>query len=247
MKIHLSGALSLLFFFGFSGIIRAESGKEIVKQMYERYHTKWYHSLQYTQKTEYFKKGKFDGTQIWYLKFIFPDIARTDYIDPKRRNTDIITNDTLWEFRKELVRNIIPGVGDPLFLNGGLYFKTLDEDYTEFQNMGIDLGKARSIKSHGRTLFVIGSDSAGQEVNQVWVDAQDMYITKVIFYLGKLKYEQILENQVKVGGGWSETKASVYIDGGLATVQTYSDLRFDNLQLSGAFDPRRFLDTRTEN
>jgi hypothetical protein len=247
MKIHLSGALSLLLFFGFSRIIRAESGKEIVKQMYERYHTKWYHSLQYTQKTEYFKKGKFDGTQIWYLKFIFPDIARTDYIDPKRRNTDIITNDTLWEFRKELVRNIIPGVGDPLFLNGGLYFKTLDEDYTEFQNMGIDLEKARSIKSHGRTLFVIGSDSAGQEVNQVWVDAQDMYITKVIFYLGKLKYEQILENQVKVGGGWSETKASVYIDGGLTTVQTYSDLRFDNLQLSGAFDPRRFLDTRTEN
>src|SRR5579863_8210244 len=242
MKIHL-----VLLFLGFSSGIFAESGKEIVRQMYERYHTKWYHSLQYTQKTEYFKKGKFDGSQIWYIKFIFPDISRTDYIDPKRRNTDIITNDTLWEFRKELVRNIIPGVGDPLFLSGGLYFKTLDEDYIEFQNMGIDLEKACLIKSHGRTIYVIGSDSAGQAVNQLWVDAQDMYITKVIFYLGKRKVEQNLENQVKVGGGWSETKTSVYIDGGLTTVETYSDLRFDDLQISAEFDPRRFLGSRKEN
>ena|ERR1700722_18399563 len=247
MKIYLQKALFLFFFFGFYSGLRAESGKEIVRQMYERYHTKWYHSLQYTQKTEYFKKGKFDGTQIWYLKLIFPDICRTDYIDPKRRNTDIITNDTLWEFRKELVRNIIPGAGDPLFLNGGLYFKTLDQDYTEFQSMGIDLEKACSIKSHGRTIYVIGSDSAGQAVNQLWVDAQDMYITKAVFYLGKSKYEQNFENQVKVGGGWSETKSSLYVDGELTDVQTYSNLRFDDLQLSGEFDPRRFLDTRKEN
>lgn len=242
MKIYL-----VFFFLGFSSRMCAESGKEVVRQMYERYHTKWYHSLQCTQKKEYFKKGKFNGTQIWYLKMIFPDISRTDYIDPKRRNTDIITNDSLWEFRKELVRNIIPGVGDPLFLSGGLYFKTLDQDYAEFKDMGIDLDKAHSIKNHGRAVYVIGSDSTGQAVNQLWVDARDMYITKVIYYVGNIKYEEDLENQVKIGGGWSETKASEYIDGELTTVQTYSNLRFDDLQISGEFDPRRFLDTRKEN
>jgi hypothetical protein len=145
------------------------------------------------------------------------------------------------------VRNIIPGVGDPLFLNGGLYFKTLDQDTAEFNSMGIDLEKTYSIKSHGRTIYVIGSTNADEKVNQIWVDAQELYITKVIFYLGKLTYEQTFENQVKIGGGWSETKTSIYLDGVISTVQTYSDLRFDDLQVSGEFDPRRFLDSKQEN
>jgi hypothetical protein len=237
----------LIIFFGFTRISNEENGKDIVRRMYERFHNKWYHSLTYTQKTEFYKKDKFNGMQLWYIKIIFPDVLRTDYIDPKRRNTDIITKDTLWEFRKELVRNIIPGVGDPLFLTGEIYFKTLDQDYYVLKTQGIDLDKAYSTEMKGRSIYVIGARADGEKVNQIWVDAKELFIIRIIYYSGNTKLDQVLENQVKVGGGWCETKSSTFIDEALNTVETYSDLHFDELTESAEFDPRRFLEAKNKN
>ena len=237
-KLILLSCLLILYSFHSNHLL---TGRDIIKKMHEQYYGKWYHTLSYTQKMEFFKKGKFNGSQFWYASILFPTVFRIDYVDPKKRNTDIITRDTLWEFRKGLLRNIIPGMGDAVFLSGGLYSYSLDEDYQKLKDMGYDLDKSFRTIWNNKPVYVIGAIRDGEPENQIWVDAVNLYIVRQLNFFGKNKQDQVLESQVKLDGGWSETKASIYLNDTLSAVQSYQDLVVNKaLDLAG-FDPGQYL------
>jgi len=232
--------LALVLLFSFRSDHRFD-GREILQQIYSRYHGKWYHNLQYTQDVNFFKKGKNNGTQRWYERILFPSALRIDYIDPKKRNTDIITRDTMWEFRKGLLRNIIPGMGDGVFLSGGLYFYTLEEDEQKLKDMGINLDKFFKTKWKNRPVYVLGADRENSVENQIWFDANNLYIVRLLTFFNGSSQDQIMEGQVRLNGGWNETRTSIYINDKLVLEQTNSDFVSDAQVNPSDFDPGQIL------
>jgi hypothetical protein len=216
-------------------------GRDMLQQIYTRYHGKWYHNLQYTQDVNFFKKGKNNGTQRWYECILFPTVLRIDYINPKKRNIDIITRDTMWEFRKGLLRNIIPGMGDGVFLSGGLYFYTLEEDEQKLKDMGINLDKFFKTNWKNRSVYVLGADNENSRENQIWFDASNLYIVRLLTFSDNSRQDQVLEGQVQLKGGWNETRTSIYINDTLVLVQTNSDLVPDAPINPADFDPGQIL------
>lgn len=232
--------LVLVLLFSFRSDHRFD-GRNILQQIYSRYHGKWYHNLQYTQDVNFFKKGKNNGTQRWYERILFPSVLRIDYIDPNKRNTDIITRDTMWEFRKGLLRNIIPGIGDGVFLSGGLYFYTLEEDEQKLKDMGINLDKFFKTNWKNRPVYVLGADRENSKENQIWFDANNLYIVRLLNFFDSSRQDQVLEGQIHLNGGWNETKTSTYINDTLVFVQTNSDLVPDAPVNAADFDPTQIL------
>jgi hypothetical protein len=232
--------LVLVLLFSFRSDHRFD-GREILQEIYSRYHGKWYHNLQYTQDVNFFKKGKNNGTQRWYESILFPNVLRIDYINPKKRNIDIITRDTMWEFRKGLLRNIIPGMGDGVFLSGGLYFYSLEEDEQKLKDMGINLDKFYKRNWKNSPVYVLGADNENSRENQIWFDAGNLYIVRLLTFFGSTIQDQVLVGQVQLKGGWSEKKTSIYINDTLVLVQTNSDLVPDAPVNPADFDPGQIL------
>jgi hypothetical protein len=54
------------------------NSEKVLKQMYDRYSGKWYHTFTFVQKTENFKNDSLVKTSTWYEAIMFPDKFRID-------------------------------------------------------------------------------------------------------------------------------------------------------------------------
>ncbi|HEX4852454.1 MAG TPA: hypothetical protein VFV08_16670, partial [Puia sp.] len=92
-----------------------------------------------------------------------------------------------------------------------------------------------------KPVFVIGASTEDERNMQIWIDAENLYIVRILSFFGNNRLDQVLEGQVRLGGGWSETKTSIYLNDTLSTQATYQDFVADKPMDPAAFDPNQFL------
>ena len=55
------------------------NSEKVLKQMYDRYSGKWYHTFTFVQTTESYKNDSLSKTSTWYEAVMFPDKFRIDF------------------------------------------------------------------------------------------------------------------------------------------------------------------------
>lgn len=217
------------------------TGKEVLKKMHERYAGKWYKTLFFDQTTEIYRNDSLKRSETWYEHIQFPQNFRIDFGSPDSGNAVIFKNDSSYVFRnsKKVRTNYYPN--DLLFLLGGMYFYPLDETFSEMNSFGFDINKFHEDIWKGKGVYVIGANKNEDSVNQVWFEKENYNLVRMIKFEKKQKEEALLEDHVKLNGGYSETLVHFYINNKLVQIEKYHDLKADIEMDPSIFDPDNFV------
>ncbi len=222
-------------------IKKTGTGKELLIRMHEKYAGKWYKTYQFKQTTETYKNDSLVRSEVWAEHIQFPGNFRIDFGNPDSGNAVIFKNDSAYAFRNSnLVRtNYYPN--DLLFLLGGMYFYPVDEAIAKMKTYGFDITKFHESVWNGKGVYVIGADKDGEESNQAWFDKEHYSLVRMIKYENGRKEDALLEDHVKLDGGYSETLVKFYLDEKLLQVEKYFDLEANKVINPEIFNTQHFI------
>jgi hypothetical protein len=235
--LRLYAFLTLSLFHSSVDDSRAE---QLIKQMYDRYHGKWFETFTFVQTTERYRNDSLIQTSTWYEAVSYPDKFRIDFGDLKNGNAVIFRKDSVFNFQNGQLKNKGKDQNDLTFLLGGLYFYPLGKVYTQLKSLHYDLGKFREDEWKGKPVFVIGASSPGEKTNQLWIDKEKLILVRMIKYDDNRKEEGIFGDHIQAAGGWSETSAVFYINDKLIQKEYYKDCRANPSLDSALFEPDSF-------
>lgn len=201
------------------------NSEKVLKQMYDRYSGKWYHTFTFVQTTESYKNDSLSKTSTWYEAIMFPDKFRIDFGNIKNGDAVIFANDSAYNFRGRILKSTTADNNDLTFLLGGLYFYPFDKAIAQVKALHYDLNKFHTDTWNNKPVYVVGANTNDEKVNQLWIDKENLVIVRFIQYDDKRKEEGVLEYQQKFGGGWSETKATFYINDKLIQKEYYHECK----------------------
>ncbi len=238
--------LALVCVIGASWVKTPVTGKELLTTMHEKYAGKWYKTFQFKQTTDMYKNDSLIRSQVWNEYIQFPQNFRIDFGNADSGNAVIFKNDSSYYFKNsQLLRtNYYPN--DLLFLLGGMYFYPLDEAIAKMKTYGFDINKFHVTKWNGNDVYVIGSNKDDEETNQAWFDKEHYNLVRMIKYENGRKEDALLEDHVKLNGGFSETLVKFYLDGKLLQVEKYFDLEANVVINPAIFDPTNFVKINTQ-
>ncbi|HZE83926.1 MAG TPA: hypothetical protein VE035_06425 [Puia sp.] len=215
-------------------------GKDLVKKMHARYAGKWYRSFTFDQTTQFYRNDSLKGEQTWYEALVFPDKFRIDFGEPDSGNAVIYKGDSAYNFRKGKLRSVRKDENDLTFLLGGMYFFTLDQALQKLKALGYDLDKLHEDSWKGKPVFVLGAGKGELNINQLWIDRDNLYLVRMVKFEGGRKEEAIFDNHQLLGGGWTETKCDFYFNDKLVQVETYHNCKANVPLDERLFDPTFF-------
>jgi hypothetical protein len=216
------------------------NSEQILRQMYDRYHGKWYSNYTFLQTTESYKKDSLTSKTTWYEAVSFPDKFRIDFGHPSEGNAVIFRNDSVYSFQKGSLQHAALDKNDLTFLLGGLYFYSFDEVLKQVSVLHYDLSKFHEDMWKGKPVYVIGAGAGEEKVNQLWIDKEKLLLVRMIKYDDHRKEEGLFEKHIQLGGGWSETLAIFYVDDQLLQKEYYYDCKANITLDPGVFEPASF-------
>ncbi len=224
-----------------AGISARTNGEDVLKKMHDQYAGKWMHTFTFNQTTEVYRNDSLIRTATWYEALVYPDKFRIDFGNAGDGNAAIFTPDSVYSFRKGQLAKVTPNDDDLTFLLGGMYFYSLEEAKAKMKKLGFDLSKSFETTMEGKKVYVIGATSAEEKSNQLWIEADKLYLLKFIKYTDGQKEEGIFGGHKQFGNGWSETSCDFFIDGKLIQRELYHDCKADAEVDPAIFDHHNFL------
>lgn len=196
----------------------------VLKKMYARYHNKWHSSLSFNQTTERYRNDSLIKSDNWYERIAYPDLLRIDINGPQSGNGIIFRHDSTYAFKNNKITRAIKNENELIFFLGGLYFSPFDQVLAHFKALNYDLSKFHTAVWKGKPVYVIGSDTDGEKVNQLWIDQDKLVAVRFIKFENNLKEEGRFEDQIPLKDAWSETKCTFYVNDKLLQVEKYHNV-----------------------
>ncbi len=210
----------------------------VLKQMYDRYHGKWRQSERFTQQTYRYTDGKLTAIETWHETIEFPDRMRIDIGSPDSGNCMIFVRDSVFTFDRWMPKSKKPYDGDLLFVVGGMYFApNYDAAARRFAAMGYNPERSCTAMLNDRKVYVIGVLNTEETTNQLWVDATDFRVLKLVQFEDGHRDEAYFSGHVNTGRGLSETIVTFYRDGVMRQMERYSDIRINDVYDNTMFAP----------
>ncbi len=216
------------------------TSKDVLKKMHDRYTGKWYKTFTFVQTTENYRNDSLVRTSTWLEAIQFPDKFRMDFGDLKNGNSVIYNKDSAYFFRNsKLVRTTVNDE-ELTFLLGGMYFFPLDTALQRLPRSGYDLNKFHDDAWQGKPVYVIGADKTGEKVSQLWIDKEKLILLRFINFKDGHKEEGVFEDHKKLGGGWSETKCTFFVDDKILQKENYKECNVNQQINPEVFSPAKF-------
>ena len=226
---------------------QASPGRAVLERMRAAYAGKWYRSLTFVQKTTFYPAGAPERVETWYESLRFTEKSgvqlRIDLGDVTSGRGSLSSADSTWIVRNGTLAQVRP-TGNP-FLPWieGVYLQPLDVTERQVRAMGVDLQQTRKGTWRGRPVTVLGVSSGSDTTHsQAWIDDERQVIVRMIVAdSGRPLLDVMLDDYVRAGGGWLETKVDIHIDGVLRQREEYSDWRVDVPLADALFDPAQWM------
>ena len=199
--------------------------------------------LHLTRQQKSIKNDSLIRTQKWNEYIQFPQNFRIDFGNADSGNAVIFRNDSSYVFKNSKQVRASYSPNDILFLLGGMYFYPLETTISKFGGFGFDVNKFHEANWKGKAVYVIGANKNEDSVNQVWFEKDNYNLLRMIKFDNNRKEEALLEDHVKLDGGFSETLVKFYLDDKLLQVEKYFDLKANVAMEPKLFDTNNFVKT----
>ena len=228
-KIITTAFCSLLYL-----TVAAQSLHPKLAAIHQKYVGQFPKTISFTQKTTMYRADTVFRTQTWYEAGLFPNLFRIDLGDPKDGNSIIYRGDSTYNFRKS--QKMKPSVSPNIlvYLLGGMYFETQNQVAEKLGKEGFDLSKNYKSTWKGKPVEIFGVDHPDTTKSQLWFDATNQYMVRMIQQREKSRLECQFENHQKAGKIWHETNVKIYSDNKLVQTEAYSNFK-TNVELHPDF------------
>jgi hypothetical protein len=224
-----------------------KTGNDVITAMHKAYAgDKWYKYFTFSQESHFYKDGKEEKMEVWHEAATFPGKLLIKFKTKDSKNGVLFANHMVYGFAegKEMVAR--PGIHDLLIAAFDVYFLKPEVTAHLFDSLGYDLTKTREDIFNGRKVYVVGADKNDSTSNQFWIDAERMYLHRIIYKQGKGVNNCVFSNYQKIKGYWVAKTVSFKQDGVLAMIENYFDIKFPK-ELSGdLFDPKKFNEVKLD-
>lgn len=215
---------------------KPRNGNDLIAQMRDRYHGKWYRTLTFTQKTT-LPDGK---VETWYEALELPGKLRIDIAPLDSMRAIIFRNDSVYQFDRGQLKDSAAFVHPLMVLGFDVYEASVSETITKLQNLKFDLSKLYQTKWRGRSTYVVGAAQGDTTSPQFWIDAERLYFVRSFEPSKKnpaVINETRFEKYVPMGGGWLGMEVLFLANGEQKVREEYSSPRANVALDPAIFDP----------
>ena len=131
-------------------------------------------------------------------------------------------------------------IHDLLLVGLDVYF--LKPEYTcrLLDSLGYNLNVLRKDTFSGRDVYVVGAQKGDNQSRQFWIDAERLYMHKVIYKQGNKINEVIFSDYYRVKKAWFSPTVIFKSNGKLSLIERYYDIQFKKNLQPDMFDPGKF-------
>lgn len=115
-----------------------------------------------------------------------------------------------------------------------------------FDSLGFNLKLVREDIFDGRKVFVVGAEKNDTTRKQFWIDAERLYLHKIIYARKNSISDCVFSNYEKIDNYWVAKTITFKTDGKLETVENYFDIKFPKQIEPSVFDPKKFNEVKLE-
>jgi len=219
------------------------SADQLVAVMHDRYASKWYRTLTFSQKATYLRA---DGTpsrvETWYEALSLPGLLRIDLGDPTRGNGVVYRGDSVYTLQEGRVVDRRLGRNALLILGFAVYAQPAARTLEQLRAERIDLDLLHTDTLYGRRMYVVGAGRADSISNQFWIDAEHMLFARLIQTDTARRSTRDIrfEKYVQHGDGWVAEEVRFLSGGKLVFHEEYSNVRVNVPLDANLFVPEKW-------
>jgi hypothetical protein len=152
-----------------------QTGQDVLTRMHDRWQGKWFRTFTFVQRTTFPDKP----AQTWYETIENPGRLRIDFGPVDSMNTAIITNDSVYQFKRGQPTGGHPYPNTLGIVLSDVYAQPVAETTAQLEQHGVDLSKVRGDTLRGQGVWVIGAAAGDSTSPQLWVDQQRLLLLRI--------------------------------------------------------------------
>lgn len=215
-----------------AGSARAQApttGDQVVRAMHDRYQSKWYKTLSFSQKTTRRTPADTMVVETWYETAAVPGRLRID-IAPRPGTSYIFANDSIYVTRKDSVLRRVAGRNPLLILGFDVYGQPAEKTLDVLHAEGFNTTPLHEDTWEGRPVYVVGAAKGDLHTRQFWVDKERLLFVRLLEPSrgDSTKMDDTrFDDYRPLGGGWISALVESYSGGKLVQREEYSDIKAD--------------------
>ena len=229
---------------------KVASGRELIREMHDRYAGNWYRTLRFAQTNTFYTQSGREEKSRWVENLSVPGRLRIDFEPLSSKSGLLILNNRVTTFDNGRRVDSRRSIQAMLTLTADVYAIPAAVTIRRLDSLKIDLDKFRTDKLDRKSVYVVGADDGDLESNQVWVDAERLLLVRLI--MTEKRGDRSVTTDTRVGeyreiDGYPVAHEFVSMrDGKPYFREEYEDVRVNADLPPGIFDPTRWSAVRPD-
>jgi outer membrane lipoprotein-sorting protein len=240
---------SLLLTIGLAHAQNVNTGEDVIRAMHDRYQSKWYKTVTFTQKSTTYKPDGTSSFEMWYEAALLPGKLRIDIGAPTDNNGYLMVDGNISIIKKGVLAKSDKYVNILLVLGFDAYTQDPAKTIQVVKDEGYDLTKLHEDTWDGKAAYVVGADKGDLKSKQFWIEKDTLLFVRVIEPSrgdpAKVDDIRFIHYQ-PLAGAWIAAGVEVYTEGKKVFTEDYTEIQ-GNVKLDpSVFDPQNFTTTHWE-
>lgn len=229
-------------------VVNYVDGNSVIKAMHDAYDSgkKWYKNFTFSQETHFLKDGKEEKMEIWHEAVSFPGQLIIKFNTKDSKNGILFTDQKVFGFTEGKEPYSKPKIHELLLGAFDVYFLKPEVTSHLFDSLGFDLKLVYETVFNGRNVIVVGAQKGDSTSKQFWIDAERLYLHKIIYARKNLISDCVFSNYQKINKYWVAKTVTFKTDGKLETIEKYFDIKFPKVIDPSLFDPEKFNEVKLD-
>jgi hypothetical protein len=235
----------LLCSVSFANAQKINDGKDVINAMYKKYEGgKWYKHFSFTQDCFFYRNDSLVKTEVWHEVGSFPGKLAIKFHTKDSKDGVIFADHKVQGIKDGVAKEARPFIHDLILMGFDVYFLKPETTIHLLDSIGYDLKHVHTDVFEGRKVYVVGAQPGDEKTPQFWIDAERLYMHRIIYRKKDHITDCVFGDYEKVNGNWVAKKVTFKGDGQLQMVEKYYDLKFPKEIDPAIFNPDRFAETR---
>ena len=226
------------------------SSEQLIHEMHDKYAGNWYRTLRFAQTNTFYGQSGKETISRWVENLSVPGRLRIDFEPLTSKSGLLILNNRVTTFDNGKRVDSRRAIQPILTLTADVYAIPAEITIRRLDSLKFDLGKFRSDKLDKKRVYVVGADEGDLESNQVWVDAEQLLLVRLIQQ--DKRDDRTIVTDTRVGeyrdiDGYPVAHEFMSTrDGKPYFKEVYEDVRVNAELPEGIFDPSRWASVQPD-
>ena len=221
-------------------------GRELLRQMHDRYAGRWYRTLTFVQQNTATRPDGSTEHSVWKEYAAIPGRLRIAFQPGDSGNGALFANDSQFTFAHDSLASATAFVHPLMVLGFDVYAQPVERTIAQLEGLKIDLSIVHEDAWHGRPVYVVGARAGDLHARQFWVDKGRLVFVRMLQPARDTTKtsDTRFEDYRAVGPAWVSARVEFLNDGQQRWLEEYTEIKTDVALPDAMFDPRKWKESR---